>query len=273
MMRRPFERLPSVSATIQVDPSASVVPLQDALSRLFADQPVSVTTAENGVAAVVDDAELVDSAAGLVDPDDEVAVVRDGAVAATASADALMESLLLINSDVYITGSRGLAEAALPPILQALHDLPFRLQGFPDSDTEKLLLIAVSRAIERRAYEAGAGTLRVGFQRLSRLVDEAGTRRVYQQLATTDLAVHAYGVGDTELPESLAVTAHTGTTDLHRHGWFVVFQPPADSEATPAGLYAIETGDNQWDGFWTYSAERVDDIAAVVADIVMTPPS
>jgi len=200
-----------------------------------------------------------------------VAVVRDGAVAATASADALMESLLLINSDVYITGSRGLTEAALPPILQALHELPFRLQGFPDSDTEKLLLIAVSRAIERRAYEAGAGTLRVGFQRLSRLVDEPGTRRVYEQLATTDVAVHAYGVGDTELPESLSVTAHTGETDLHRRGWFVVFQPPADSEVTPVALYAIAVGDNQWDGFWTYSAERVDDIAAVVTDLMMTP--
>ena len=270
-MRRPFERLPSVSATIQVDPSASVVPLQDALSRLFDDQPVSVTTAEKGIAELVEDAESVDSAAELVDPNDEVAVVRDGAVAATASVDALMESLLLINSDVYITGSRGLSDAALPPILQALHDLPFQLQGFPDSDTEKLLLVAVSRAIERRALDAGRGTLRVGFQRLSRLVDEAGTRRVYERLAETDLAVHAYGVGDTALPDSLSVTAQTGTTELHRRGWFVVFQPPAASDAEPAALYAIEVGDNCWDGFWTYTPERVKGISEVVTELVMSP--
>ena len=251
-MRRPFERLPPASATIRIDPSASVAPVQDALSRLFDDQQVSVTTADSGQA-------------------DEVAVVRDGEVVATSSASAMMRSLLLVNSDVYITGSRGLDDAALPPTVQALHDLQFRLAGYPESDSEKLLLIALSRAIERRALDAGRGTLRVGFQRLSRLVDEAGTRRVYERLAETDLAVHAYGVGDTDLPESLGVTAHTGTTDLHRRGWFVVFEPPAASDAEPAALYAIEVGDNRWDGFWTYTPERVDGITEVITDLVMSP--
>lgn len=251
-MRRPFERLPPASATIRVDPSASVAPLQDALSRLFDDQQVSVTT----------DSEQAD----------EVAVVRDGQVVATSSAAAMMRSLLLVNSDVYITGSRGLDDAALPPTVQALYDLPFRLRGYPDSDSEKLLLIAISRAIERRALDAGRGTLRVGFQRLSRLVDEAGTRRVYERLTETDLAVHAYGVGDTALPDSLGVTAHTGTTDLHRHGWFVVFEPPAAGDAAPVALYAIEVGDNCWDGFWTYTPARIDGITAFITDTV-TPPS
>mgnify|MGYP006428802113 CR=1 FL=1 len=254
-MRRPFERLPSASATIQVDPSASVAPIQDALSRLFDDQQVSVTAA--------------DRQAGTHTA--EITVIRDGEIVATSSAAVLMESLLLINSDVYITGSRGLDDAALPSTVQALYDLPFRLAGFPDSDSEKLLLIAVSRAIERRASEAGAGTLRVGFQRLSRLVDEPGTRRVYERLAATDLAVHAYGVGDTTLPASLPITAHTGRTDFHRRGWFVVFQPPADSDIEPVALYAIAVGDNRWDGFWTYSPERIDTIVDTVADLVMTP--
>ena len=254
-MRRPFERLPAASATIRVDPSASVAPLQEALSRLFDDQQVSVTTADEQAA----------------DPTAEVAVIRDGEVVATSPAATMMRSLLLVNSDVYITGSRGLDDAALPPTVQALHDLQFRLAGYPESDSEKLLLIAISRAIERRALEAGQGTLRVGFQRLSRLVDEAGTRRVYERLAETDLAVHAYGVGDTALPDSLSVTAHTGTTELHRRGWFVVFEPPAASGIEPVALYAIEVGDNCWDGFWTYTPERVEGITEVVTELVMTP--
>ena len=258
-MRRPFERLPPASATIRIDPSASVAPLQDALSRLFDDQQVSVTTADSQP-----DEQAADHA-------DEVAVVRDGEVVATSSSAAMMRSLLLVNSDVYITGSRGLDDAALPPTIQALYDLPFRLDGYPDSDSEKLLLIAISRAIERRALASGRGTLRVGFQRLSRLVDEPGTRRVYEQLTETDLAVHAYGVGDTTLPDSLGVTAHTGTTELHRYGWFVVFQPPAGSDAEPVALYAIEVGDNCWDGFWTYTPDRIDEITEYITEMVLSP--
>ena len=77
-MRRPFERLPSASATIRVDPSASVAPLQEALSRLFDDQQVSVTTADEQAA----------------DPTTEVAVIRDDEVVATSSAATLMRSLL-----------------------------------------------------------------------------------------------------------------------------------------------------------------------------------
>ena len=251
-MRRPFEQLPRAAATIRVDPSASVAPIRDALSRLFDDQQVSVTTAD--------------------DPADthtaEVAVSRGGEVVATSSAAAMMESLLLVNSDVYITGSRSLDDAALPSTVQALHDLPFRLAGFPESDSEKLLLIAISRAIERRALEGGRGTLRVGFQRLSRLVEEPGTRRVYERLAETDLAVHAYGVGDTTLPDSLPLTAHTGSSEFHRRGWFVIYEPPADSDIEPVALYAIAVGDNRWDGFWTYTPGRIADIAAFVTDTV-----
>ena len=99
MMRRPFERLPQAAATTRVDPAASVAPIQDALSRLFDDQQVSVTP--------------VDGQTGTHTA--EVAVSRGGEVVATSSAAAMMESLLLVNADVYITGSRSLDDAALPP--------------------------------------------------------------------------------------------------------------------------------------------------------------
>lgn len=238
-----LERLPSTSATIYVDPAASVAPVREALAGVF--DTAQVTVAERAAQSA------------------EVVVERDGSVVATSTITALLRSLLLVNSDVYITGSRGLADAELPETLRVLHDIPFRLRGYPESDSEKLLLIAVSRAIERRAFEAGDGTLRVGFQRLSRLVDEPGTRRVYEQLADTDVAVHAYGVGDADPPVALDLTVHGGSTDLHRRGWFVVFEPPTGTDAV--GLYAVEQSDNEWSGFWTYTPDRVMTMASRIA--------
>lgn len=251
-MNKPFETLPETAVTIRVDPEASVAPIRKALTRIFDTEQVSVTEGSASQAA-------------------DVAAVRDGRVVATSPADALMRSLLLINSDVYITGSRDLDDARLPAVLQALHDIPFQLRGYPESDSEKLLLIVVSRAIERRAAEIGAGTLRVGFQTLSRLVEEPGTYRVYQRLADTDLAVHAYGVGDVLPPDDIDLAVHTGTSQFYRKGWFVVFEPPtADGE--PAGLYAVERSENEWDGFWTFEPARVDAMEAVIAESATTQP-
>ncbi len=243
-MNNLLESLPSTSVTIYIDPVASVAPVGTVLGRIFDTEQVRV-------------AERADQSADVI-------VERDGHVVATSTVTELLRSLLLVNSDIYITGSRRLEDAKLPETLRVLHDIPFQLRGYPDSDSEKLLLIAVSRAIERRAFRVGDGTLHVGFQRLSRLVDEPGTLRVYEQLAETGVAVHAYGVGDVEPPPALNLTVRTGTTGLYRDGWFVVYQPPADGKAV--GLYAIDAGDNQWDGFWTYSAGRVKAMATQIAD-------
>ena len=131
-MNKPFETLPETTVTIRVDPAASVASIREALTRIFTTEQVCVTEAP-------------------ADQTAEIAAVRDGEVVATSPAAALLESLLLVNSDVYITGSRALEDAGLPAVLWALHEIPFQLRGYPDSDSEKLLLIAVSRAIERRA--------------------------------------------------------------------------------------------------------------------------
>ena len=160
-------------------------------------------------------------------------------------------------------------------MLCALEEIPFLVRGYPESDTEKLLLIAVSREIERRAYNAGAGTLHVGFQELSRLVDEPGTYRVYEQLCETDLDIHAYGVEDVSPPTELDLTVHTGSSLFYRRSWFVVFQPEqavqqaADTVATPptdqaAGLFSTEREPNRWGGFWTFDPERVDTITRTI---------
>jgi len=250
VIERPFTQLPEATATIRVDPDASVAPVSARLNQLFDTEQVTVTD-------------------GDADQTAEVIASRDGRVVATSSVDTLLRSLLLINSDVYITGSRSVAEATLPDVLAALYHIPFQLQGYPDSDSEKLLLIAVSRCIERRAIEAGAGTFRVGFQQLSRLVDEPGTTEVYEQLAATDVDVHAYGVGDVSVPDRLGVTAHTGDSALHRQGWFVIFEP-ATAAVEPMALYALARGANSWEGFWTYTPERIAAISDVVTQTAVT---
>jgi len=250
VIERPFTQLPATTVTVQVDPDASVAPVRSRLSQLFDTEQVTVTEGDADQAA-------------------EVVASRDGRVVATSSVDALLQSLLLINSDVYITGSRPVTEATLPDVLAALSDIPFQLRGYPDSDSEKLLLIAVSRRIERRAIEAGAGTFRVGFQQLSRLVDEPGTTEVYEQLAATDVDVHAYGVGDVSVPDRLGVTAHTGDSALHRRGWFVIFEP-ATAAVEPMALYALASGANNWEGFWTYTPERIAAISDVVTQTAVT---
>lgn len=245
-MEGPFELLPSTSVTIRIDPTGSVAPIREALTGIFDTEQVSVTEAP-------------------ADQTAEVAAVRDGEVVATSPAESLMESLLLINSDTYITGSRALDEVVFPDVLQALHDIPFRLRGYPESNSEKLLLIVISRAIERRAIEAGAGTLRVGFQRLSRLVDESGTHRVYERLANTDLAIHAYGVGDTTLPAELDITTHTGTSRFHRTAWFVVLEPPTP-DGDRVGLYALERDENDWEGVWSVRSNCIDAMLEVIIE-------
>jgi len=249
LIDRLFTQLPSRSYTIRIDPDASVAPIRETVERLFDKQPVSVT-------------------GGSVE-DGGIEVIRDGERIATSSADELLQAVLLVNSDVYISGSRPLEDCRLPEVLCALEEIPFLVRGYPESDTEKLLLVAISREIERLAYEKGRGTLHVGFQQLSRLVDEPGTYRVYEQLSATDLDIHAYGVEDVDPPADLDLTVHTGDSPLHRHGWFVVFQPPSDDQLTnrAAGLFSTEREPNRWGGFWTFDPDRVDAIARTVAEL------
>jgi len=233
-----IDQIEDSTLTICIDPDASVASVRESVDRLFENQPVA-TRQE------------------VANQRDDIVLMRDGEIVASSSAEELLESILLINSDVYITGSRGLEETELPDILKALEETPLRLRGYPDSDSEKLLFITVSRAIERLAYETGEGTLCVGFQRLSRLVDEPGTKEVYEQLCNTHLDIHAYGVGDTQLSPELGLTVHPDDSQFYRRCWFVVFEPPS-SEKLCSGLFAVEREPNHYDGFWTFRPRRVE---------------
>lgn len=185
-------------------------------------------------------------------PEDTVLLLDgDGEVLAESPLDAVADTLLFTNSDAFVTGSVSLEDADLPDVLVGLENVLFRLRGYPRSHKEKLLLIAVSRHIERVAWSRDGGTLRSSFQQLSRISDESGTERVYRRLADSGVEVHVYGLDtDGGPPDDLEVAVHSGSGEDYRDSWFVVHIPP-DDEADPVALLAIQDDSGVWDGFFT----------------------
>jgi hypothetical protein len=218
-------------------------PIQTLLEDLFSEQGVAV---QETVEAEYDE--------------DMVLLVEDDTVVATSPLAALQDAILMVNSDLYITGGRTLEATDVPDVIDGLTETPFSLRGYPASNKEKLLLILISRHIERLAYQRGAGRLRSSFQQLSRLEDERGTRQAYARVAETDVDVHLYGQPDWTPPEEFPVTIHGGYKWDFRYSWFVLFNPPDDGEC--AALLAIEVDPGQWEGFWTYQQSLVEDLAA-----------
>jgi len=225
--------------------------LRRMLAGVFSEQPVAVDEAE--VEEVAEDTVL------LLDESAEVL--------AESSLDAVSSSLLFTNSDAFVTGSTSLAETSLPAVIKGLEGVKFRLRGYPQSHKEKLLLIAVSRHIERTAWQRDTGTHRASFQRLSRIVDEQGTYRVYETLGGSDVDTHVYGVDDqgTDWATELGVTVHAGETEDYRDSWFVIHRPPdpaAPDTPNPYALLAVEDENGVWDGFFTTDPDEalpVDD--------------
>lgn len=227
----------------------AVDPVQRILEGVFVDQGIQV---EEATLEEYDE--------------DTVMLVEGDEVIATSPLGALKETILLVNSDLFRTGARDFEAAELPAVLTELTDHRFRLRGYPASNTEKLLLIAVSRYIERLAYRCGEGTLRTSFQRLSRLEDERGTREVYDAVADTGVDVHIYGRPDWVPSPNFRVTMHGGYSDDFRNSWFVLYNPPPDrvGEYDSAVLVAVEDEPQVWDGFWTYRRDVVADVAEYI---------
>jgi hypothetical protein len=253
----PSSRLPEalarfIDAVPETDTSLLVVnrtgpePLVDLLRAAFETQSVTVS-----------EGQLPDTGG------DVVLLVRGGAVVASTPMERLRDSFLLVNTDRYRTGPNGLVPEAMPDVLTDLAEIEFHVRGFPASNKEKLLLVLVSRFIEARALERGAGRLDVSFQRLSRIDSEHGTRRVYERLSATDLELHVYGVPDQPVPDPVDATVHTGTDEEYRRSWFVVYRPPGGT-AGHVGLVAVEVGENVWRSMWTYDQDRVERIGDYV---------
>lgn len=217
-------------------------PLQQMLERMFVNQSVDVRDIET-------EEEIADMVY-LLDGED---------IVAKSSLDDIQQSILLVNSDLYVTGAREVDDVYLPDVIEGLQNVPFRLRGYPESNKEKLLLITVSRYIERLALQNDAGTHRASFQRLSRINDERGTRAVYDRLGDSDTDTHIYGMPDWTPPPEFEVTMHGGWDGDFRDSWFVVHVPAADS-LPHAALVAIEVEPRTWRGIWTYDTETVQEI-------------
>jgi len=203
----------------------------------------------------------------LVDRADE-----DAEVIATSPLSAIQDTILFVNSDLYKTGAVGIEEFDLPAVLARLDDIKFRLRGYPESEYEKLLLIAISRYIERHAWQAGDGTLRTSFQRLSRIEDERGTREVYETLGDGGVQTHVYGMPDWVPSPEFGVISHGGYTDDFRDSWFVVYTPPegvsveGEQGESHVALLAIEVEPRKWEAFWTFRPGLVADIEEYITE-------
>jgi len=259
-LTRFFDRVGSSSRSLVVANRSSPDPVQHVLETTFADQPVQVTERD------LPDVES-----------DTVLLVDDDEVLATSSLSALRDAIVMVNSDLFRTGARGLDELELPSVIKRLHDVRFSLRGYPKSNAEKLILVVISRYIEQVAARTGRGRHRASFQSLSRIEDERGTRRVYERLAETGVDVHVYGRPDWIPSRSLDVTTHAGHSADFRDSWFVLFTPdpgsvPDHSAATaaradrgPVALLAIEVEPKVWEGFWTFDPSLVADLNTYIA--------
>ncbi len=210
-----------------------------------------------------DDPSAVENLALLIEGDE---------VIAGSTLDALGDAVLFVNTDLYTTGSRSVDEIGLPSVVTGLNDTTFTLKGYPESNRQKLLLVTISRFIERVAWRAGEGTIRSSFQRLSRLTDELGTRRVYENVIDAGVDTHLYGVPD-DPPTALDATIHGGRSADFTDSWFVVFTPPDGPSSVDdagsdlergmrggVGLLAVETSPRVWQGAWTFDAGKVETI-------------
>lgn len=258
-LKRFFDRINESRRSLLVANRSSPDPIQNAIEATFDDQPVQV-----GERTVPD----VDA--------DTVLLVDDNEILATSPLSALRDTIVTVNSDLYSTGAKRLEDLDLPTVLGHLDDIRFTLRGYPKSHSEKLLLIVISRYIERVAWHTGQGRHRASFQYLSRIEDERGTRRVYERLGDTDVDVHVYGLPDWDPAKRLEVTTHAGHGSDFRDSWFVLFTPSPPSPDTdapdpprtdhgPVALLAIETEPQVWEGFWTFDPSLVADLNTYIA--------
>lgn len=220
-------------------------PVLGLLERVFDSEHVDVREAGTEPAGPADIVQLQD---------------EEGMAIAASNLDEIRDSLLLVNSDLYITGTRPLDEVTSSNVVANLDETTFTVSG-----KSKFLLIHISRQVEAIALETGSGVLHSGFQYLSRIRDERGTDRAYRRLAETDVDVHVYGAPDWKRPPTEDMTVHGHGTGEIPKAWFVVHDGDGDDERK-AALVAVEVGPNEYEGFWTFRTEWVDAILEYIEE-------
>ncbi|MFC7045426.1 DICT sensory domain-containing protein [Halobacteriaceae archaeon GCM10025711] len=121
-------------------------------------------------------------------------------------------------------------------------------------------MLYTSREVEDRAWRLRDGELHAGFQELAIFETQ---RDVYRRLGQSGLDVHVYGVPDGVTDEETNVTVHPRTEADFGRTWFVVFDGGGD-DAQKSALLAEERSSDHYYGFWTYDADVVDRIIAVL---------
>lgn len=188
--------------------------------------------------------------------DNKVVLTKNEDIIAKSPLDSLRDSLLMVNSDLYRTGTVGLDDLQTPDVIKELQNERFDLDGFPESNYEKLMLILISRHIEKLSYKREDAVHRSSFQRLSRIKDESGTEDVYRRLSESDTEVHAYGIPDWEPPEYWDLNIHRDVNREYYDYWFVIHR----SDEEDMALLAVHKGDNNWDSVWTTDPEEVKEL-------------
>jgi len=112
-----FEEIKNPDRNLVVLNRDAEYPVRSLLDSMFDGQPVSVCDLD------ISEEET-----------DTVALFEDNEILARSTLDELLESILLINSDLYKRGAIDLDEITLPDVLQGLDEVPFRLRGYPASN-------------------------------------------------------------------------------------------------------------------------------------------
>ncbi|MFB6172801.1 MAG: hypothetical protein ABEJ23_09725 [Haloarculaceae archaeon] len=145
-------------------------------------------------------------------------------------------------------------------------DSPFAPAEFPDvlrrldrsvfstTAATRRELIRASRVFEMAALRAGTGTVRAGFQRLSRLADDERARDIYRRLVEAGVDVTVYGDHDVEDVGVPGATVSDAAAQELRDSWFVVYDGGGDASRAGA-LLAEEQTPGRFDGQWTHDAQ------------------
>lgn len=141
--------------------------------------------------------------------------------------------------------AEALAAAVRPAVLEHVYRREYTVEN-----GGKLEMVRISRLVETRALDTGAGTLHTGFQRLDRVRDELGTQELYENLATAGVDVHLYGQAGA-VPNEEWYTIHAVESGELADAWFVVYDG-AGEDAQMGALVSEETGPEAYSGFWTY---------------------
>ena len=90
-------------------------------------------------------------------PEDPLLLSLDGELLGASNLSEVRDGLLLVNSDTYVTGTRGLDEISTSGVIRNLDDVRFTVAGYPAHEKQKMLLVEMSRSIEALARGVGSG--------------------------------------------------------------------------------------------------------------------